>query len=193
MGQRAELVGERLARLVLERVGVDRVEAEAQRLGALGEFAVVADLVPGEMRRAGRRRARELVDRRAILELVENVARLAGAGKAGEARAAGADAPGRDGDGEGGDLRRDRLDVEAAPRQLPAERAVIVLERGGALRVLLGDQRIGNAIGHGSLPFPLVIARSEAEASGAEGVYDLWIRFARNDGTGLTSFFRLTA
>ena len=105
VGERAELVGQRLARLVLERVGVDGVEAEAQRLRALGQLAVIGDLVPGKMRRAGRRQAGQLLDGRAILELVEYAARLAGAGKAGEARAARADAPGRDGDAEGGDLR----------------------------------------------------------------------------------------
>ena len=47
---------------------------------------------------------RQLLDDGAILDLVEDVARLAGAREAGKARAAGADAPGRDGDMEGGDL-----------------------------------------------------------------------------------------
>ncbi len=48
MGQRAELVGERLTGLVLEGVGVDGVEADAERLRPLGELAIVADLVPRE-------------------------------------------------------------------------------------------------------------------------------------------------
>ena len=148
VGQRAELVGELLPGLVLKGVGIDRVEADAERLGEFGERAIIADLVPREMRRAGRRGARELLDRRAVLELVEHVARLAGAGKAGEARAAGADAPGRHGDAEGGDLGGDRLDVEPAPRELSSERAVVVFEFGGAFRVRLGDQRVGNAVRH---------------------------------------------
>src|SRR5208283_4561728 len=106
-----------------------------KRLGAFGELPVIADLVPRDMRRAGRRGAGELVDRRAVLELVENAARLAGARKAGEARSARAYAPGRDGDRKDGDLRRDRLDVEAAALKLPAERGIVVLEGGRALGV----------------------------------------------------------
>ena len=57
---------------------------------------------------------RQLGDDGAILDLVEDVARLALAGEAGKARAAGADAPGGHGDGEGRDLGLDRVDVDAA-------------------------------------------------------------------------------
>jgi len=114
VGQRAEFVGDLLAGLVLEGVRVDGVEADAERLRPLGELAIVADLVPGEVGRAGRGRAGELMDGRAILELVEDSARLAGAGKTREARPARADAPGRDGDRECGRLGGDRVDVDAA-------------------------------------------------------------------------------
>ena len=121
VGQRAELVGERLAGLVLEGVRVDGVEADAERLRPLGELAIVADLVPRKVGRAGRRRAGELVDRRAVLELVEDAARLARTGKPGETRAAGPDAPGRHGDGEGRDPGGHRVDVEPPRLEAAAE------------------------------------------------------------------------
>ena len=152
VGQRAELVGEHLPRLVLKGVGIDRVEADAERLGEFGQRPIIADLVPGEMRRASRRGAGELLDRRAVLELVEHVARLARPGKAGKARAARADAPGRHGDAESDHLGGDRLDVESAPRELTTKRAVVVFELGCAFCVRLGDQRVGNAVRHVSSP-----------------------------------------
>ncbi len=95
------------------------------------------------------------MDRRAVLELVEDAARLARAGEAREARAARADAPGRNGDGEGGRLGGDRLDVDAAALEPPAERGKILVLRMGELGVLLGDQVAGNAIGHGFLLRPV--------------------------------------
>ena len=58
-----------------------------------------------------------------------NAARLAAAGKAGEPRAAGADAPGGNGDSEGADGLRDLFNVNAAPRQCAAERAVVFCQR----------------------------------------------------------------
>ena len=82
-------------------------------------------LVPRNMQRDGGRGARQLLDDGAILDLVEDVARLAAAGKAREARAAGADAPGGDGDAERRDLVADRVDVDAAPVELLAERVVV--------------------------------------------------------------------
>ena len=89
------------------------------------------------------------MDGRAILELVENAARLARAGKPRKARAPGADAPGRDRDREGGDFYRDRRDIDAAALQTPAKRAIVVGQSGRALGVFLADQRLRDAIGHG--------------------------------------------
>ena len=99
-------------------------------------------LVPRDMQRHGRRRARQLVDDRAVVELVEDVARLAGAGEAREARAAGADAPGRHGHVERRDLVADRVDRDAAPRELLAEVRVV----GCRARALCGAGRCRSAI-----------------------------------------------
>ena len=153
MAERAELIRKLLPGLVLERVGVDGVEADAERFRALGQFPVVAHFVPGDMRRAGRGGARQLLDGRAILELVEDPARFADAGEAGEARAAGADGPRRRGDGESRDFFGDRLDVQAAPLKLSAERGVVVFERCGALGVLLANETVRYTVGHVASPF----------------------------------------
>ena len=110
----AELVGERLAGRILKGVGVHRVEAEAARLGVVDQLGRIVVAVPGDVQRDARRRAGQLMDDGAIVELVEDVARLADAGEAGEARAAGADAPGRHGDREGGGLGLDLVDVDVA-------------------------------------------------------------------------------
>src|SRR5690606_11773969 len=101
MAERAELVGMRLAGCVGERVGVHGVEAESEARGRLLQ-PVRIRLVPGDVQRHGGRGAGQLVDDAAVLNLVEDVARLARAGEAGEAGAAGPYAPGRDGDGESG-------------------------------------------------------------------------------------------
>ena len=98
MRQAAEFVRQRLAGLVLERVRVHRVEVKPA-LGARTRAAPqVVGLVPRDMERDRRRRAHELEDRRAVVELFEDVARLACPGKSRETRAAGADAPRRHGD-----------------------------------------------------------------------------------------------
>ena len=151
MGERAELVRQRLARLVLEGVGVDGVERETVALRRLAQLGVVLDLVPREMRRDGRREAGQRVDHAAIGELVEDVARLAGTGKAGEARAARADAPARHGDGEGHRVLDQRLGVEPAPRQLARERLEVLAMIGEPGPVLVGDE-IGGYGGHGVFP-----------------------------------------
>jgi hypothetical protein len=149
MRQAAELVGMLLVGLVLESVGIDRVEAEAELVAELLHRMHVLVLVPGEMQRDGRRRPGQLLDRGAVLELVEHVARLADAGEAGEARAAGADAPARNRDAEAGDRLGDGLDVGAGAPQLAAQRLIILVQRRQDLGVLLGDIARGDAVGPG--------------------------------------------
>ena len=95
------------------------------------------------------------MDRGAILELVEDAARLPRARETREARPARADAPGRNGDGEGGSLGGYRVDVDAAALEPPAEGGVVLVLRMAELRVLVCDQVIGNAIGHGFLLWPV--------------------------------------
>src|SRR5207237_4169761 len=109
--QASELVGVFLPGLILEGVGVHRVEVQAARGGELLQLAGVLRLVPGDVERDSGRRADELKDGRAIFKLLEDAARLAGAGKAREARPARADAPRGDGDAELLRLRREVFDL----------------------------------------------------------------------------------
>ena len=117
MAERPELVGKLLAGRILEGVGVHRVEAKAQRFRLLLQLGGVGDPVPGDMQGDARRSAGQAVDDGAVVQLVEDVARLALAREAGEARAAGADAPGGDGDGERGGARFDHGNIGAAAGQ----------------------------------------------------------------------------
>ena len=103
------------------------------------------------MRRDGRRETGQGVDHAAIGEFVEDIARLAGTGKASEARAARADAPTRHGDGEGHRVLDQRLGVEPAPRQLARERVEVLAMIGEPGPVLIGDE-IGCYGGHGVFP-----------------------------------------
>ena len=114
-------------------------------------------LVPGDVQRHRRRRAHELEDRRAVVELLEDVARLARTGKPREPRAARADAPRRHGDAKRRRSRRQRLDVEApapqhlrrgarSPRPAPLVPAVVGrnqvvadLERAAISSILVGE------------------------------------------------------
>src|SRR5690606_8652981 len=89
--QRSVAIAVLLTRRVLERVGIDCVEAQSERGGALAQRARLADLVPREMRRHARRDAAQLLHDRAILELLVEAGRLARDRKAREARAADAD------------------------------------------------------------------------------------------------------
>ena len=119
-GERAGGVGLGLAGLVLEGVGVHRVEAEAERGGLLAQGGVVAHLVPGKVRRDARGDAAQLLDDGAVLQLLVDVGRLAGDRELGEARAAAPRAPGRHGDREAGHPVLDRIDGDALALELAA-------------------------------------------------------------------------
>src|SRR5215472_12927150 len=95
MRQRAELVRKLLPRLILERVGIDRVEDKAVHRSLFAQGGIVVDLVPRNVRRDRRCRPRQSLDHGTIVDLLEDVARLARPRKAGEPRATRADAPGR--------------------------------------------------------------------------------------------------
>ena len=111
-GHRAELVGDRSVarrrRVVLERVRVDRVEAEPERLGVLAQRRDVVRLVPGHVEAHRAVRAGERVQRRDVVELLLDRPRLAAAGEAAEARAARAERPRRGGDAEAREPLRSR-------------------------------------------------------------------------------------
>src|SRR5262245_29821809 len=154
MGDAAELVRVGLSGLILERVGVHGVEAEAETFAVLAQRIDIAHTIPWKMQRDRRRRAGELLDHRAVLELVEDVARLARAGEAREARAARAHAPRRQSDAELADARGDALDVEIAPAERAAECLVILLQRRQGGLVLCGDERLlDRKLCHGHVSF----------------------------------------
>ncbi len=94
------------------------------------------------------RGARELLDHAAVLELVEDVARLAGAREACEPRAAGADAPARDRDAEARHLLAHPLDVDVAAREALAQPAVVLGEMAQQAVVVRVDRALGDP-GHG--------------------------------------------
>ena len=96
----AELVRHLLVGLILKGVRVHRVEEQAARLGERAQLAGIGGLVPGNMQRDAGRRARQLEDDLAVLELLEHVARLAGHRKAREPRPARSTSPRRHGDAE---------------------------------------------------------------------------------------------
>src|SRR6266704_3630403 len=98
--ERAELVRMLLVRLILKRVRVHGIERESVLGGDLPQGSVVTRRVPWKMRRYRRRCPHQMVDGSAVLQLVEQMARLAGAWKPCKAGATCADAPGRDRDAE---------------------------------------------------------------------------------------------
>src|SRR5690606_31338591 len=105
--------------------------------------------VPRNMQRHGAGGLRQLRDDGAILDLVENIARLALAGEAGKAGAAGADAPGGHGHGKSGDLVLDGVDGDAAPVEALAQRLVVAAQirlAGGI--VGFDDGWIDDGVGH---------------------------------------------
>jgi hypothetical protein len=140
VAQAAELVRQLLPGLVLEGVGVHRVEEEPASLGVGHQLARVLRLVPGDVQRDPGRHPHQRLDHLAVVELLEHAPRLAGPGEAGEARAAGADAPGRHGDAERGRALGQALDVDAAPGELSSEVRVVFLEPVHERPVVLGDE-----------------------------------------------------
>src|SRR5207245_9317848 len=109
----------------------------AQRGGALR-------LVPRDVQGDGGRRPHELEEGAGVLELLEDVARLAGTREAREARAARAQSPGGDGHPEALGALHEVLDLDPAPAQHAAEVLVVLVQPGLALAVLLGDEPVAD-------------------------------------------------
>ena len=80
--------------VVLEDVGVDRADADAALLGVATQAGPVVHLVPRDVQRHRGRHARELVDVRGVVDLLEHGARRPRPGEGLEARARIAVAPG---------------------------------------------------------------------------------------------------
>ena len=109
-----------------ERVGVHCIETKTVRIGmGLQMFGI--GLVPWDMQRHIGCCPRQLLDHRAIVELVEDAARLAYARKACKACSARANTPRGYGDEKFRDLAGDRVDVDVAPRKMRAQRLVVAL------------------------------------------------------------------
>ena len=140
MRKAAELVGERLPRRILKGVGVHRVEAEASRLGIDDQLGRIVVAVPRNVQRDARGAARQLLDDCTVVELVENIARLACAGKAGEARAARSHAPARDRHLELRGLLLDLVDLDTAAGEGLAESVILTLQDAEGGFVPLPDE-----------------------------------------------------
>ncbi len=128
-GQAAVLVGMDLAGLVLKGVGIDRIEAQVQAFGLFAQGPVVADLVPGEMRRNPGRDPAKLLDHPAVLKLFVDIGGLTGDRELGEARPAAPRAPGRQGERKAAHLGLDSVDILAPPVQGAAKAVVLILHR----------------------------------------------------------------
>ncbi len=93
------------------------------------------------MQRDRGRGAGQAVNDRAVLELLEHIARLALARETRESSATGADAPRGNGYAKAGDGRGDGVDIDAATAQDRAECRVIGIEILRQLRIAVGDER----------------------------------------------------
>jgi hypothetical protein len=96
--------------VVLEQVGVDRPDEDAEVGGVRGELVVVVDQVPRDVQRDPRGDAGERVDLRGVLELLERVAGDAGLAEDLEPGAGVAERPGGQLDG----LRGQRVEGAGA-------------------------------------------------------------------------------
>ena len=99
VGERSELVRDRAVagrgRVVLERVRVHGVEADAGGVGVRPERGRIPRVVPGDVQADGAVRAGERVERGDVVDLLLGGAWLAADGEAAEPGAAGADRPRR--------------------------------------------------------------------------------------------------
>ncbi|MNE08549.1 hypothetical protein D3C80_1012010 [compost metagenome] len=145
MAERAVFVGMSLAGGVGKRVGVHRVEAEAERISLCLQVLRVG-LVPRDMQRDSRCRAGQLIDDGAVFQLVENSAGFALAGKTGKPGTTGTDAPGRNGDEKLRNLFRNGFDIDAAAGQVFAEGRIV-----GAVRCLVAFVVFADHIGRNHL------------------------------------------
>ena len=140
VGQAPVAVGVPLVRLVLEGVRVHRVEPEPSLRGVRRELLRVVGAIPRDVQRHRRRHPHQILDRRAVVDLLEDVPRFAESGEAPEARPPGAHPPRRHRDGEGAGRVDDRLHVDAAAQQLIGEVLEVGVEVVGARGVVFRDE-----------------------------------------------------
>ena len=122
------LIADGLARLVLERVRIDRVEAEPELGGALAQGAVIGRPVPRKMRRYPRCDPAQPVDHRGVLEPFADGRGLARQSEAGEPGAAAPQPPARQRDRKGRRPRREIRDPDPAAGEGARQRVVVLVE-----------------------------------------------------------------
>ncbi len=137
MSEAAELVRQRLIRLILERIGVHRLHRQPAGLRERAQRCGVVRTVPRNVQGDARRHTHQLEHRFAVLELLENGARLAREPEAPEPRAAGSDAPRGHVDAEVHRLSDQRLGVYSASGELAAERMEVLVQRVATFLVVL--------------------------------------------------------
>jgi hypothetical protein len=147
--QAAVAVAVGLPRLVLERIGIYRVEPEPQRRRFFPQGTVILYLIPRKMRRHARRDAAQLLHDRTIRELLADAGGLAGDRKLGETGSPAAGSPARQRNGKTRDRARDRLDVGIAALQRAGERGIILSDRPhlggvGCLDLVLREWKLGH-------------------------------------------------
>ena len=133
-----------LVTLVLECIGINGIESQAQVPCQFSQRRQVIDLVPGEVGRYPRRRTAKLLYDRTVFQTFVNIGGFTRNGKSGESRAAPAGAPSGNGNAEGGNLSRNRSNILTPPRQLPAQEIVVFLQNVALPLVLGPDQVQGN-------------------------------------------------
>jgi len=159
MAQAAILVGMRLLRLILKRVGVHGIETQTEGLGTLSKFRGIVWFVPGNMQRHSSGRSGQLIDHCTVSHFFVNVSRFTDARKPCESRATSANAPGGNGNIECHYARRNRLNVNVVATQLFTKMLIVVVKGLRCRRIMLGDKvEIDWEVGH-SLGFPIASIR----------------------------------
>src|SRR5262245_58309400 len=130
----------RLSRLVLKRVGIHRIEAQAAGAGERAQFRRIVRLVPGNVERHGRSRADQFENRPAVFKLLVNITRLALAGETRESCSARADTPRGNRDVKGCGLLYQILDIDVLPPEFPGESFVVFVNPRARLTILVVDE-----------------------------------------------------
>src|SRR5712691_9318906 len=144
MREAAELVRELLARLILKRVRVHRIEVQPARACKLAEIARVIGLVPWNVQGHRRSRAHELEDGPAVFELLVDIARLARTREPGKASPARSNSPRRNCYAEGLRSGHQLLDVDLPAPQHASEMIVVFFEPPSRFAILFSDKPVTN-------------------------------------------------
>src|SRR5215469_9950696 len=143
--QRASGVTVELPRLVLKRVGIHRIKAQAKRGRLLAQYCVVIDLVPRKMQRHARRHRAKPMNYTTVLEFLVNVGWFTRKREPCKTSAPAPQTPAGNSNREARDASFDGVDVHPAPRELTAEAVIFVAQRLLKRSVVLGNVHRVNA------------------------------------------------